>query len=379
MSISIPGGRLATRRAFQLSGLLRRMSRWRDTEAASDEAPDHRHRLARTRKTSTTRLWSTTVFTREDIEARQPSSVQELLASIAGIDIGNNGGLGKLSSVFIRGAESDHTLVLVDGVRVASATAGTAAIDCIPVEQIERIEIVRGPRSTLYGTDAIGGVIQIFTRRAPQAMAFPSAPKWAAGSTTRAGSAPISRRVANARGSASGAESYRHQRLQFLRMSRRGSRRRRVLRERAGRGRLSQQLGLAVRGLCVQRRLESAGRTRSIADGRTEFDGSIFAGNETEFTQKVLSLSLDGALGRRWHTRVALGRSEDHQDNFFHDTTGTVPPAPSTRTATRRACSSMARSAKRWRLITGVEQPARRDRQRHGLRRRFAQHHGRLR
>src|SRR5215207_7601601 len=112
-------------------------------------------------------LWSSTVLTRADIAARQASSLQELLADVAGISVVNNGGSGKVSTILMRGAESDHTLLLIDGVRVASATAGIAPFELIPLEQIERIEVVRGPRSTLYGTDAIGGVIQIFTRRAP--------------------------------------------------------------------------------------------------------------------------------------------------------------------------------------------------------------------
>src|SRR3546814_5005495 len=64
----------------------------------------------------------------------------------------------------MRGTESDHVLFLVDGVRVGSATSGLTALQDLPLELIERIEIVRGPRSSLYGSEAIGGVIQIFTR-----------------------------------------------------------------------------------------------------------------------------------------------------------------------------------------------------------------------
>lgn len=105
------------------------------------------------------------VIDHDDIVRSQARSLPELLRGRAGITIGNQGGLGKLTSVFIRGAESDHVLVLVDGVRVGSATSGQAAFQDLPVELIERIEIVRGNRSSLYGSDAIGGVIQIFTRR----------------------------------------------------------------------------------------------------------------------------------------------------------------------------------------------------------------------
>lgn len=111
-------------------------------------------------------IGSVTVITREDIERRQVQSVQDLLRGEAGISVANNGGLGKLSSTFVRGTEADQVLVLVNGVRMGSATAGTTRIEFIPVDQIERIEIVRGPRSSLYGADAIGGVIQIFTRDA---------------------------------------------------------------------------------------------------------------------------------------------------------------------------------------------------------------------
>lgn len=111
-------------------------------------------------------IGSTTVITRSDIQRRQVQSVQDLLRGETGIDIANTGGLGKLNSLLVRGADADQVLVLVNGVRVGSATAGTTRIEYIPVDQIERIEIVRGPRSSLYGADAIGGVVQIFTTRA---------------------------------------------------------------------------------------------------------------------------------------------------------------------------------------------------------------------
>jgi vitamin B12 transporter len=102
---------------------------------------------------------------RADIERANGRSLAELLAQQPGLQVSSNGGLGKTSSVFIRGLESRHTLLLVDGVRLGSATVGTPSWDNLPLDTIERIEIVRGPRSSLYGADAIGGVVQIFTRR----------------------------------------------------------------------------------------------------------------------------------------------------------------------------------------------------------------------
>ncbi|OQX06417.1 MAG: hypothetical protein BWK73_30940 [Thiothrix lacustris] len=110
-------------------------------------------------------LTPVTVITRKDIEKYQATDVAEVLRRVPGINIANGGGAGKATSVFMRGTESKHVLVLVDGVKVGSATLGSVAFQHIPLEQVERIEVVRGPRSSLYGSEAIGGVIQIFTRK----------------------------------------------------------------------------------------------------------------------------------------------------------------------------------------------------------------------
>ncbi|NZA25555.1 TonB-dependent vitamin B12 receptor [Luteimonas sp. SJ-92] len=105
------------------------------------------------------------VIDRAEIERSQAITLPDLLRGRAGINLVNSGGAGKQSSLFMRGAGSNQILVLLDGVRIGSATAGLPALQDIPVAQIDRIEIVRGPHSSLYGADAIGGVIQIFTRR----------------------------------------------------------------------------------------------------------------------------------------------------------------------------------------------------------------------
>jgi vitamin B12 transporter len=104
------------------------------------------------------------VISREEIEKSGHLSLVELLQARGGVEITNSGGLGQPSAVSIRGAEPRHTLVLIDGLRIGSATAGGTAFENIPLNQIERIEIVPGPLSSVYGSDAIGGVIQIFTR-----------------------------------------------------------------------------------------------------------------------------------------------------------------------------------------------------------------------
>ena len=118
----------------------------------------------RTAQTVDESLASVTVITREDIDNSQALTIPDILRGVPGLDI-TMGGLGKTASVFMRGTESDHVLVLVDGVKIGSATTGSVAFEHLPLSQIERIEIVRGPRSSLYGSEAIGGVIQIFTRQ----------------------------------------------------------------------------------------------------------------------------------------------------------------------------------------------------------------------
>ncbi len=110
-------------------------------------------------------LASQVVIDREQIEQIQPDSTLDLLRTVAGFDFTQQGGFGQQSSVFIRGANANHTLVLVDGLRVGSATLGTTELQSISPAMIEKIEIVKGPRAALWGSDAIGGVIQIFTRK----------------------------------------------------------------------------------------------------------------------------------------------------------------------------------------------------------------------
>lgn len=113
-----------------------------------------------------------TVLTRKDIESSQAVDVPTLLKSLAGVEIYQNGGIGKQSSLFMRGTNFNQTLVLLDGARISSATSGATAIDQLMLDQIDRIEVVRGNVSSLYGSDAMGGVIQIFTRRGRGAPTF---------------------------------------------------------------------------------------------------------------------------------------------------------------------------------------------------------------
>lgn len=119
-------------------------------------------------------LADVSVLERVDIERSGAFAVADLLGRLPGIEFARNGGPGATTSVFVRGSETRHTAVYIDGVRVDSQSTGGAAWEQIPLEQIERIEVLRGPAAAVYGSDAVAGVVQLFTRRG-QGAARPSA------------------------------------------------------------------------------------------------------------------------------------------------------------------------------------------------------------
>ncbi len=129
------------------------------------EQPEVVVTATRAAEPSTTSLASITVITREEIERTQAPDLLELLRVRAGVDVSRTGGIGQSTGFFLRGTASNQSLVLIDGIRVASANSGLFDFAHLPLEQIERIEIVRGPRASWWGADAIGGVIQVFTRQ----------------------------------------------------------------------------------------------------------------------------------------------------------------------------------------------------------------------
>lgn len=110
-------------------------------------------------------LSSVTVINRDEIIRRQVRDLPALLQQVAGVSVARDGGRGQNSSVFIRGGSSGHTLVLLDGVRIGSATLGYQSLAMVPVALIEKIEIIRGPKAAWYGSDALGGVIAITSRQ----------------------------------------------------------------------------------------------------------------------------------------------------------------------------------------------------------------------
>ncbi|HXY96942.1 MAG TPA: TonB-dependent receptor [Steroidobacteraceae bacterium] len=260
-------------------------------------------------------LFSVTVLTRADIEARQVLSVQDLLADLAGINIDNTGGLGQQSSVFIRGADSDHTLLLIDGVRVGSATLGTAPFEIIPLEQIDHIEVVRGPRSTLYGSDAVGGVIQIFTRQADDPGATFGGSAMTGSYDTHQFTGYLAGRGSQAWGSISGDVLTTGGIPACLPSAIAGCFDPAAPQVPDGHQNRSGSLDAGVRLTDTL----TASADVLYTHGWTAFDGDGFD-DRLDFQEKVFSARLEQALGSTWHLRLMAGRDEDDERDFLDPT-----------------------------------------------------------
>ena len=142
-----------------------------DTENADQEVtlPEIVVTATRTETNKNELAVATTIITREDIDKQQVKTLPDLLKGLTGVDVAVQGGYGQPASVYMRGTNADQILVLINGIKAGSVTLGSTAFELIPIDQIERVEIIRGPQSSLYGSEAIGGVIQIFTRKGKQA------------------------------------------------------------------------------------------------------------------------------------------------------------------------------------------------------------------
>lgn len=260
-------------------------------------------------------FFSSTVLTRADIEARQVSSVQDLLADLAGINIDNSGGLGQQSSVFIRGADSDHTLLLIDGVRVGSATLGIAPFEIIPLEQIDHIEVVRGPRSTLYGSDAVGGVIQIFTRQAGEPGGTLGGSAMTGSYDTHEFTGYAAARGGEAWGSISGDVLTTRGIPACLPSAFAGCFDPTAPQVPDGHQNRSGSLSAGVR---LSEQL-TASADVLYTHGWTAFDGAGFD-DRLDFQEKVFTAHLDQALGGDWHVKLMAGRDEDDERDFLDPT-----------------------------------------------------------
>jgi vitamin B12 transporter len=262
----------------------------------------------RTAQTQDT-LAAVTVIDRAEIERLSPASLPDLLRGRAGVSLANNGGPGKSTSLFLRGTESDHVLVLVDGIKLGSATSGGASLQDIPVEQIERVEIVRGPFSSLYGSEALGGVVQIFTRH-PQGAFAPTFTAAVGSEHTQRYAAGIAGRSADAderggwysvnaaHGSTDGINAYRGKRN--FDPDKDGYRNTSLTAQ--GGYRFNAQWDADVRAF--------------RAEGHNEYDGGL--NNEADTVQQVVGGTVRYAPNERARFTARLGTSADLSENFLN-------------------------------------------------------------
>ncbi|HSP00048.1 MAG TPA: TonB-dependent receptor plug domain-containing protein, partial [Thioalkalivibrio sp.] len=248
-------------------------------------------------------LHPVSVITREDIERRQASSVPELIRGLPGVQVGSSGGFGKQASVFLRGANGNQVIVLIDGVRAGSATAGGAAWEFLPVDQIERIEVVRGPRASAYGADAVGGVIQIFTRSAGREPVR----------EVKLGYGRHNTRSASAALSADSGTWRYHIGASQLASDGYNVRRDGDPDDDGYRNdSLNARLGVRLdNGMDVEWRLLRA-------QGTTEFDNAfgVLGASEEDFVQQATSMRLSGPMGEDMAWRLTLGESRDERDTL---------------------------------------------------------------
>ncbi len=168
MTIAYPSRGLA---AFALATLpLAVISHTAQAQNASDDGDDTPQRLnplvvtaALAPRTADESLSSVTLLEEATLRRQDPTSITDLLRGQPGVDVSSNGSFGKSSSVYIRGTGNEATTLLIDGIRLRSATAGGSAWSYLDPRMFERAEIVRGPRGSLYGADAMGGVVQLFS------------------------------------------------------------------------------------------------------------------------------------------------------------------------------------------------------------------------
>lgn len=264
----------------------------------------------RTAQTAESSLASVTVITRADIERQQARSIQDLLRGVPGVSISNSGGAGKNTSVFMRGTESDHILVMIDNIKVGSATSGTTAFENIPIEQIDRIEIVRGPRSSLYGSEAIGGVIHIFTRKGDSGGLKPNFGFGGGSFGTLEGSMGLSQRGSqgwlNMNASGIGTKGFN---------ACTGSDTAGCFTYEPDRDGYRNVAGSMRTGYRFQSGLEIDASFMHSA-GKTEFDGSFV--NKAVLAQQVLGGTARYSPADFWRINLIAGRSREDSDNFLN-------------------------------------------------------------
>jgi vitamin B12 transporter len=266
-------------------------------------------------------LADTTVIDRANIESSAASNLIDLLQGQAGLEVTQQGGQGKLSGLFLRGTKTAQTLIIIDGVRIENPLSGGANLEFIPLASIERIEISRGPASSFYGSAAMGGVIQIFTRQnsetSPAGVRMFGSFALGTNSTAKAnagisgGHQSTRWMVSIARDQTQGYEATLPSSTSYQ-QDRDGNRQNAV---NVG---VSHQIAPALQ----------IGFNGFVTKGRTFYDSSFSAPDDTRLDYKTTSLSgfLKGQLGNSWGTELRVGKTGIAYD--YYDASGFFPFAP---------------------------------------------------
>ena len=247
-----------------------------------------------------------TVLDRATFERSEGRSLVQVLSQAPGLQFVANGGLGSTSSLFVRGLEARHVLLLVDGVRVGSATVNSPSLDNLPIDLIDRIEIVRGPMSSLYGSNAMGGVVQIFTRKAHE-------PGWRGHARSTVGSDSYLLGAAGAQYQGEAFElslQAQHQKTDGFSATNANVPFGSFNADDDG----YRQNSLSLNGGW---QLAEGWRLSGLvldSQGRSHYDDGPGADARAEITNRVQSLQLDGTFSSIWQSTLSYGRSLDQYD-----------------------------------------------------------------
>ncbi|OZB37000.1 MAG: hypothetical protein B7X44_03495 [Halothiobacillus sp. 15-55-196] len=251
-----------------------------------------------------------TVITRAEIDRLQATSVLSLLENRAGMNLVNQGGPGKLTTASIWGMSGSQTLVLIDGVRIGSLTAGAAYLENLPVALIDHIDIIKGPRSGQYGADAMGGVIQIFTRKGKEgiqpslSIAGGSNKTFETSANVSGGNGPFDYSIGASHQGTGGFNAYTD--------------------TTGSPYAVNQPDNDGYRNNSANVRLNYTGKNGARigvhwlgTNAFTDYDGSSFAGNQQRSRQQ--NFGLDGALMKIgiWQLRASAGRNIERQTQYY--------------------------------------------------------------
>ncbi len=261
-------------------------------------------------------LSSNVVITRDDIERFHYQTLEEVLSALPGVVMANSGGVGKQTSLFLRGTESNHTNIMVNGVKMATNAFGSTQLEHIALDQIDRIELVKGPQSSLYGADAIGGTVQIFTQQAKQGFNPELSVSYGSHDTRHA---QFGFSAANESSWVSLQAGHK---------------------ETEGFNACDGRSGVLFIGCYADEPDDDAYRSTALSlraghqftantsveifslsnEGEVEFDGSVFSGNETRFLEHTYGITLDTAITDIWSITTSLSEGRSEADTSYNGT-----------------------------------------------------------